>query len=113
MQLIKLFTTTSTATPRINTITPTSVSVGAGGAGATAITIKGSNLKNATVQLRQGSLVLDSTDSLNNGDSKIIRQFNMSGQPTGAYEVLVTNGGVLVIQTGLPPGTLGGINAIP
>ncbi|HAC56342.1 TPA: hypothetical protein DCF80_02475 [Candidatus Saccharibacteria bacterium] len=113
MQRIKLVTTTSSSFPRIETVSPTSASSSASDADMTEIQIDGANLSGASVSLRQGGTTIAGTTVGSDTSTSIIRNFNLSGGATGAYELVVTTGSGTVIQTGVLPGTLGGLNVIP
>ena len=112
MQLAKLYVSSSSASPRIKTITPTDFSAGSANIGTAQFTVTGANLANATVSLRQGGVTLTTSKIDTDASASIKRQVNLSGQ-LGAWEVLVTNGSTTLVQTGLTPGALGGINVAP
>jgi len=113
MQRIKLITTTSSSFPRIVTVAPSSASSSASDADTSDIQISGANLSGATVSLRQGATTIAGTVTGTDTSTSITRIFNLSGVATGAYELVITTGSGTVIQTGLSPGTLGGLDVIP
>ncbi len=113
MQRIVVVMSTSTTMPRITDVQPSLFSSTATDAATSLVTINGANLSGATVQLRQGTTTLTGTVSGSDTSAQIAREFNLSGVAAGAYELIVTTGVGTVIQTGVAPGTLGGVNVTP
>ncbi|HEX8390516.1 MAG TPA: prepilin-type N-terminal cleavage/methylation domain-containing protein [Candidatus Saccharimonadales bacterium] len=113
MQRIMLGVSTSGGVPRIESISPVSVSAGASDADDSQVTITGANLGGATVSLRRGATVVTGTVIGTDTSGSIVRQFNLSGAQTGAYELVVAKGGDTIVQSGVAPGELGGINVQP
>jgi prepilin-type N-terminal cleavage/methylation domain-containing protein len=113
MQRVTAVVSTSASYPRIQTIAPSTFSVSASDVSTSDFQITGANLSGATVKLRQGATVISGAVQGIDSATSIQRVFNLSGASQGAYEVLVTNASGQVIQTGVSPGTLGGINVGP
>ena len=111
MQLVDAYISTSSSHVRLTSIDPTMFSQSAD-LSAVSIRIKGANLSGSTVILRQGSTNLTTTVLGVDQSSEIQRIVNLAGQ-SGVWDVVVSNGGSTAVQSGLAPGTIGGINVTP
>ncbi len=111
MQLVDAYISTSSSHVRLTSIDPTIVSQSAD-ISAVSIRIKGANLSGSVVTLRQGSTTLVTTVTGVDQSSQIQRTVNLSGQ-SGVWDVVVTNGGTTAVQSGVAPGTIGGLNVTP
>ncbi len=113
MQTAQLVLVGSAGTPRIRSTNPATLSLASSDIGASLITISGSNLAGAVVRLVQGATVITGSVSGVDSATQINREFNMSAAPTGPYDIQVTVGGVTLSQSGVTPGTNGGVNVTP
>jgi protocatechuate 3,4-dioxygenase beta subunit len=109
MQLAKLFTTSNSSYPRIYSISPASVLESDGAIASTEITITGNNLSGAAVTLKQGATTLPTTPVGSDSSTSITRTVDLTNR-LGAWEISLQSGGNIILQNGISPGTLGGIN---
>lgn len=113
MQTVELVVTSDSSYPMISKISPSTASATSPDIGSTRLIISGRNLDGANVSLRQGAVnVSGSLVDSDTGDS-ISREFNLGGKPSGAYDLVIEKDGKQIVQRGLSPGSLGGLNVTP
>lgn len=111
MQVVRLNVGTDSAAPRIAKIEPASFETSSPGIGTAEFTITGANLSGSVIQLRQGTTLLPTSVVDTDTQTTLRRTVNLASRP-GAWEVVLTKGSSTLVQTGIAPGTLGGINVL-
>lgn len=112
MQLARLTVSSGASRHRIASIDPVSFVATNPTINASEFTINGANLSGAVVTLRQGTTTLPTSVVGTDTQTTVRRTVDLTGR-IGAWEVVVTKAGQDFVQTGIAPGTLGGINVLP
>ena len=94
---VTLTITGSSSYPTITSVSPTS---DATGTSSVSLTITGTNLKNATFYLSQAGQANIVATGLSSSSTSLSGNLSLTGAATGNWDIVVTNGGNTVTQTG-------------
>lgn len=112
MQVARLVVNSGSSRHRVSAINPVSFNASSPSIAGSEFTVSGSNLSGAVVVLRQGAVEIPTTAVGLDSQSALRRKVDLSAK-SGAWEVVVTKSGQSFVQTGIAPGSLGGINVLP